>query len=270
MSLNVDTSFMTLFPRQVKHAFQQTQAKLRSCVDDMPVNGAQTLTVQNMDTAWMNSKSRDGDVTPINPSQSTTSVTPVDFYSPILVDRMDQLKTSVALQTELAKTTAMAAHRKIDQLITTAWDASAPTITTTAGGFTLEKVLEAVETLREQDADEDTLWGVLSPAAHTQAILDIPEFKSADYVQNNQATNMPKMFRWLGVNWLVHAHLPVAAGVRSCFVGTKVATLMGVGQEIQTRVDWVPLKQSYLICTTLSMGVTVRDTLGIMEIPVTE
>ena len=97
-------------------------------------------------------------------------------------------------------------NRDIDQTILTEL-ATATQNTGAAAVADLDLVLKAKTILGNNDVPFDNnISAVVTPAFHAN-LMKINEFASADFVNNKPFTAEQQMFRWMGVNWIVHPNV---------------------------------------------------------------
>jgi hypothetical protein len=130
----------------------------------------------------------------------------------------------------MQETSMSVINRKIDSILLT--ELATATVTTGAAATASEAlVLKAKTTLQNADVPWDSnLFAIVSPAFEAY-LMQIDSFASADYVDSrpwvsaDMAWNdMPKMKRWLGVNWVSHPGVPGnGTNSETCFMFHKTA-----------------------------------------------
>lgn len=167
----------------------------------------------------------------------------------------------------MQQTTMGVINRKIDQDIIAelqngTQDAGA------AATMSLSLAMRALVILGNNDVPMDgNISALITPAAHAY-LMQTKEFASADYVNNKPFVNGMTMFRWAGVNWIVHPNLPgKGTAAEKCFMYHKNAIGHAVNAgEIQTAVGYDD-EQDYSYCrATVYMGSKVLQNSGIVVI----
>jgi hypothetical protein len=276
MSTSIDQAFITQFESEVHVAFQRMGSKLQGMVrSKSSVNGS-TVRFQKVGTGSASTKSRHGNVTPMNVDHSYVEATMEDWYAADYCDDLDEIKVNIQERQILAQAGASALGRKADDLILTQLDATTNT-DTEAGTDTLAtsshaKVLAVARYFGEQDVPEDgqRFWAISPDAWNT--LLSITAFASADYVGPGELPYKGGMMarQWLGFTWFVHSGLSKSGNIRKTFAWHKSAVGLGTGQEVNTRIDYVPEKASNLVNSKMSMGAKLIDAIGIYEVQVYE
>lgn len=98
-------------------------------------------------------------------------------------------------------------NRKSDQdIITELNTATQDTGAAVVGSLAL--AMRALTILGNNEVPMDgNISALITPAFHAY-LMQTKEFASADYVNNKPFTSGLQMFRWAGVNWIVHPNLP--------------------------------------------------------------
>lgn len=119
-------------------------------------------------------------------------------------------------------------NRKIDSdIITTLNTATVNTGAAVTGSVGL--ILRATTILGNSDVPWDgNIFGAITPAMYAY-LMQTKEFSSKEYIDSPRFVNnegawkdMPRMFRWLEVNWLVHPNLPgKGTNAEKCFIYHK-------------------------------------------------
>ena len=266
MSTNITANFIDQWGAEVKQAYQQKKAKLRDSIRSVSGVTGSTHKFHTMGTVSANTKTRDAEITPLNPAQAVKTATLADSYAGIYIDQLDMLKTNADFRREYVQASASALGRKTDEIIVAALDASNTDITTTTGAFTYARLLEALEVLNAGDVEAEDRSLVLSPAQVTEA-LNITELTSADYmaikgVMSGEVNNALG-FKWIMSNRLTTAGSPAA---QSCYAFGKSAVGLAIGQDVKTEINYVPNRASHFVNSFMSMGAVVVEPAGVVEI----
>lgn len=100
-------------------------------------------------------------------------------------------------------------NRKADDVVLAALATSTQYAGLTAGTLSVDKALFARTVVANSNAvmSPEDMTGLLTPAAEAY-LLQQKEITSVDYVDNKLLPNMPTMFKWAGIMWMVHTGLP--------------------------------------------------------------
>ncbi len=265
MANTIDTAFIKQFETEVHMAYQRMGSKLRNTVRTANVTGS-TVRFQKIGTAEATTKSRNGNVTPMELAHTNVEATMADFYAAEYIDKLDELKININERQAVAQSAAAALGRKTDSLLITAMDAGANStqIHDTSSAVEKADLLSVFETFGTANIPED---GQRYIAMHPKGFADlflITEFASSDFVgdQNLPFAGGMTMKEFLGFK--IFSTSAVAAGKSMCYHTTAVG--LGINSDVQTEVNYVAEKVSHLATSMMSMGAVVIDDNGIYEL----
>ena len=265
MANTIDTAFIKQFETEVHMAYQRMGSKLRNTVRTANVTGS-TVRFQKIGTAEATTKSRNGNVTPMELAHTNVEATMADFYAAEYIDKLDELKININERQAVAQSAAAALGRKTDSLLITAMDAGANStqIHDTSSAVQKADLLSVFETFGTANIPED---GQRYIAMHPKGFADlflITEFASSDFVgdQNLPFAGGMTMKEFLGFK--IFSTSAVAAGKSMCYHTTAVG--LGINSDVQTEVNYVAEKVSHLATSMMSMGAVVIDDNGIYEL----
>lgn len=267
MSMSISNSFIAQYVADVHEAYQQRGSKLRGTVRlKTGVQGA-TAVFQKNGKGAAGKKTRHGNVPLMNVAHSTVTATLEDWYGADYVDHLDELKTNTDERLVVANAGAYALGRKVDELIVGKLGQASNVVVEAGTGLTKAKVLEAFALLNGKDVPDDGNRFAVVGAHQWNELLDISEFKSADFAGDKYPWLKGTESRtWLGITWMFHTGLPLAAGTRKCFLYHRSALGLAEGQEVKVFTDWVPEKAAHLVDHLLSAGAVLIDDDGVVEI----
>jgi len=165
-------------------------------------------------------------------------------------------------------TTMAVVNRKIDSDIITALETGTQYAGVAAVTASLALVMKALGILGNADVPMDgNISCLVTPAFHAY-LMQTKEFGSVDYVHNKPFENMLTMYRWAGVNFIVHPNL-TGAGTSSetCLMYHKDAIGHGCDKEaVMTAVGYEDEQDySYARCSTY-MGSKLLQNTGVIQI----
>jgi predicted RNase H-related nuclease YkuK (DUF458 family) len=265
MANTIDQAFIKQFETEVHMAYQRMGSKLRNTIRSTNVTGS-TARFQKIGTGSASTKSRNGNVTPMELVHTNVEATMSDFYAAEYIDKLDELKTNINERQAVAQSAAAALGRKTDELIITAMDAGANSTQIHDTGSALEKadLLSLFETMGTADVPEDgQRYLAMSPAGYAD-LFAINEFASSDFVgpQNLPFAGGMTMKEFLGFK--IFSTSAVAGGKNFAYHTTAVG--IGVNSDVQTEVNYVAEKVSHLATSMMSMGAVAIDDNGIYEV----
>ena len=246
-------------------AYQRMGSKLRNTIRTTNVTGS-TARFQKIGAGTASTKSRNGNVTPMELAHTNVEASMSDFYASEYIDKLDELKININERQAVAQSAAAALGRKTDELIIAAMDAGANGTQIHDTGSALEKadLLLLFQTFGQADVPEDgQRYLAMSPAGFAD-LFAINEFASSDYVgpQNLPYAGGMTMKEFLGFK--IFSTSAVAGGKNFAYHMTAVG--LGVNADVQTEVNYVPEKVAHLATSMMSMGAIAIDSNGIYEV----
>ena len=266
MANTIDTAFIKQFESEVHIAYQRMGSKLRGTVRTAGNVAGSVVRFQKIGTGTASTKSRNGNITPMELTHTTVEATMTDHYAAEYIDKLDELKTNIDERQAVATSAAAALGRKTDELLYTAMDAGANSTQIHDTSSALEKadLLTLFETFGTANIPED---GNRYLAMHPKGYADlfaINEFASSDFVgeQNLPFAGGMTMKEFLGFK--IFSTSAITAGKNMAYHTSAVG--LGVNADVSTEVNYVPEKASHLATSMMSMGAVVIDDNGVYEV----
>jgi hypothetical protein len=271
MAITIDQSFITQFGDEVKHSYQSASRLLGAVRKREGVVGNSTR-FQKLGAVTAYTKTRNADLTVLEPAHTYTDVTLADSYATVLVDDLDLLKTNVDIKQEYTKTVSYAIGKKIDDVIITALTAGSVTATTNSGAMTVARWLEVKRAFDDGIVPADGRTIVFGGNA-MEDLLNTTGITSSDYNS---------------VKALVRGEIDTFLGFKVVEVPTSYLTLnttptpdtrvnlafhrdalgVAIGSNMKTFIEWSPDKHAWWIKGIVSLGASIVDTAGVIEFEV--
>ncbi len=266
MANTIDTAFIKQFETEVHMAYQRMGSKLRNTVRAAGNVRGSVVRFQKIGAGSANTKSRNGNVTPMELAHTNVEATMADYYAPEYIDKLDELKTNIDERQAVAQSAAAALGRKTDEILYTAMDAGANSTQIHDTGSALAKadLLTMFETFGSADIPEDgQRYLAMHPKGYADLFL-IEEFASSDYVgeQNLPFAGGMTMKEFLGFK--IFSTSAITAGKNMAYHSTSVG--LGINSDVQTEINYVPEKAAHLATSMMSMGAVVIDDNGVYEV----
>lgn len=275
MSKYLTNAAVTEFDNEVKHQYQQT-GKLRDCVTQRTGVTGEAYKFTRMAKGLANQKASQADVTPMDIQHSRQTATMENWNAPEYTDIFDQAEVNFDEKQELATTIAKALARRVDQIIIDSMTAvtfsATPTtidqgtsVAAAATGLTVAKLRAAASALSGLGVDESDRY-IAYTAADRDSLLGETEVTSSDYnvvktlVQGDIDTFLGFKFK------LVDDRTEGGLPTNVVYAWHKAAVGLAVGMDINTRIDWVAQKTSWLCNGMLKAGAVAREGNGIVQI----
>lgn len=281
MSKFLSNAAVTEFDSEVKHEYQGMQT-LRQCVSFRGGVTGEAYKFTRMGKGLANQKATQADVTPMDINHSRQTANLENWNAPEYTDIFDQAEVNFDERQELAKTIAMAMGRREDQLVIDAMNAVSFVASNDedpdtgflvdvsgSSNFSLDTIRSAVAHLDDIEAESEERYICLRAKA-LQKLLEDTEVTSSDYnvvkalVNGDLDSYMGLKFKKIGTR--AEGGLPGVAADRVAFVWQKAAVGLAVGIDMQTRIDWVAQKTSWLANGMFKAGAVAREPQGIVKI----
>tara|TARA_R100000030_G_scaffold21556_1_gene15506 strand:+ start:7378 stop:8187 length:810 start_codon:yes stop_codon:yes gene_type:complete len=265
MANTIDQAFIKQFETEVHMAYQRMGSKLRNTIRSTNVSGS-TARFQKIGTGTASTKSRNGNVTPMELAHTNVEVSMSDFYAAEYIDKLDELKTNINERSAVTQSAAAALGRKTDEIIVAAMDAGANStqIHDTNSALGKADLLTLFETFGAADIPEDgQRYLVMSPQGFAD-LYNITEFASSDFVgeQNLPFAGGITMKEFLGFK--IFSTNAVSGGKNFAYHTTAIG--IGINSDVQTEINYVAEKVSHLSTSMMSMGAVAIDDNGIYEV----
>lgn len=291
MSLSIDNSFVRQYERDVHDVFQMDGSILKKGVRMKTDVVGESTTFQKAGKGVATTKSRHGQITPMNQDHTAIVCTLSDFYAGDWVDRLDEAKINIDERGVIARGGARALGRKVDeQLFTVLGTTSQTTVTflLTSTPLIRNGITEVMENLIVNDAFElGQMYAVVSPHMWA-ALMTLDQFQNADYVrqEGQEFVKSPPvkgaMKSWLGVNWMVHSANPGVTTANSlCYMWNKEAVAYATGKHaanlagtmgketaIGADITWHGDRAAHFVNHAMSGGACLIDDAGVIEFDV--
>jgi len=265
MANTITNAFIKQFETEVHMAYQRMGSKLRNTIRSTNVSGS-TARFQKIGTGTASTKSRNGNVTPMELAHTNVEVSMADFYAAEYIDKLDELKTNINERSAVTQSAAAALGRKTDEIIVAAMDAGANSTQIHDTGSALGKadLLTVFETFGAADIPEDgQRYLVMSPKGFAD-LYNINEFASSDFVgdQNLPFAGGITMKEFLGFK--IFSTNAVSGGKNFAYHTTSIG--IGINSDVSTEINYVAEKVSHLSTSMMSMGAVAIDDNGIYEV----
>jgi hypothetical protein len=275
MSISLSNAFVTLFDAEVKQAYQG-MAKLVPAVRQRRGVEGSTVKFPKVGKGVATIRVPQTDVTPLNVSFSSVTLTLSDYNAAEYSDIFSQAKVNFDERQELVQVVAGAMGRRQDQMILDALAASSTSLTVSndIGGsdtnMNITKLREAKRLMDKNNVPPDGR-NIIIHANGLANLLSETSVTSSDFnsvkalVQGELNTFLGFTFHVLGDR--SEGGLAIDASLdRSCFAFHKDAVGYGEGIAMRTEINYIAEKTSWLVNEVFSAGAVAIDDEGIVKI----
>jgi len=287
MSSQITTSFVEQYSSNVAMLSQQMGSKLRGSVDVETVRGKNAFFDQVGVTAAQLRTSRHGDTPQIDTPHSRRRLSLADYEWADLVDDVDKVRMLVDPTSSYARAAAAAMNRAMDDVIITAFNASAntgvaggtstalPSTQKTAtsdqsDGLTIAKLLSAKKILDNNDVDPSLKRYVVCGPQQISDLLGTTQVTSSDY-NTVKALAEGSINSYLGFEFIMSTRLNKDATNttdRLVFAYTEDAIKLGIGKDISAKIsERADKSYSTQVYYAMSLGATRMEEEKVVQIP---
>jgi len=289
MSTEITTAFVKQFTNGITLLQQQMGSNLRQGVSvESNITGDRAFFDQVDATAMTQITTRHGDTDLTDTPHRRRMVTLAPFDVADLVDRADQIRTLNDPTNAYVRSFAAAAGRTIDDVINTAFQATAATGVDGSGsdafpaspantvvhggvGLTTAKVIAARQILEAYENMEDggdNQWYLVANAQGRADLLADAQFQDSDF-NAIKALVHGEVDTWLGFKFLKSERLTTDGTTTDLFAWRKASMKLAVGQEPRGFIDVLPGKRhSTQVRYEMDIGAVRMDQKGVVKIEI--
>ena len=287
MSSQITTSFVEQYSSNIAMLSQQMGSKLRSSVDVETVTGKNAFFDQVGVTAAQLRTSRHGDTPQIDTPHSRRRLSLADYEWADLVDDVDKVRMLVDPTSSYARAAAAAMNRAMDDVIITAFNASAstgvaggdstalPSTQKTAtsdqsDGLTITKLLAAKKILDNNDVDPSLRRYIVCGPQQISDLLGTTQVTSSDY-NSVRALATGAVNSFLGFEFIMSTRLNMDSSYttdRLVFAYTEDALKLGIGKDISAKIsERADKSYSTQVYYAMSLGAVRMEEKKVVQIP---
>ncbi len=284
MSKELSKTVATQFDSEVKQAYQDT-GRLRETVRVKRLTDAATHQFQVMGRGVASKRTPQSEITPMNVGHENVQVTVEDWQASEYTDIFDDAKTKVDERQELSFTIGKALSRREDQLIIDALENPNDSITQTVSddiggtdsGLNISKLRETKKIFDQNGINvQDSDISFLVNAAALQDLLSETELTSADY-NTVRSLVRGEIDTFMGFEFVLLGDRPDEGGLpspssnkRHLWAYDRQAVGLAESRMLETQVDWIANRSSWLAQGHLQANAVTIDEDGIVEITIDE
>jgi hypothetical protein len=278
MSKFLTQAAVTEFDNEVKHAYQG-MGKLRNTVTTRTGVVGEAYKFTRMGKGLANQKATQADVTPMDIEHSRQTANMENWNAPEYTDIFDQAEVNFDEKQELAKTIAKALSRREDQIIidsiTAITFSATPSdldeglaLTTATAGLSVKELRLASTGLTNRGVENSERTLALTAGA-LSSLLSEEQTTSSDY-NTVKALVQGEIDTFLGFKFCVieerdEGGLPALTN----YAYHKASVGYAVGLDMNTTIDWVAQKTSWLANGMLKAGAVAREAAGVVQLTTT-
>jgi hypothetical protein len=251
MAITISNVYVQTFENNVRQLAQQSEARLRMCVQERSVS-SEKHNWEKMGKNAAQAKTAARQATPENDSDWQRRVSIAETFDiGDTTEQEDPVQMLVDPNSNITVSIGMAMKRAQDDVIIAAATGTAlegDGTTNTAflstqivgdysGIFSYDGVTEVYEKFMENDIDPDTTKYMVVGPKQLRKMQQLTEYTSSDYVQVKALASSGFVKSWMGFDWIVSTRLTIpSADQVDCFAMTDRAMGLQMNRDITTRV----------------------------------
>ena len=264
-----DAAFQTQYRQEFIEGFEQRQSLLRNTVvteTEIKGNSAVFL-VADSGSATAVTRGLNGLIPGRADNLTQNTCTLTEWHDKPIRTSFNIFASQGDGRRIMQETSMAVVNRKIDSDILTQL-ATATQDTGAAAVGSLALVMHAVTILGNNSVPLDgNISGVITPAMYAY-LMQTKEFASVDYVNNKPFEGQLTMFRWAGVNWIVHPNLTgKGTAAEKCYIYHKSAIGHAVNTGGLSTTVGYDEEDDYSFCrTSVFMGSKLLQNSGVVVV----
>lgn len=277
MTSTVDAVLIKQYESEVHVAYQRMGSHFRNFVRRSMKTPGQDITFPKMGKVTaQRGRTRAGDLTPLNAPHDFVTCTIAESNAPIYIDKFDQLRTNVLLRENYVNLGAMAIGRDTDKYIVDTLDTvtGGDNVAVNLSDIASDDLINLVVALGAKDVPINAIsvtaavswkvWGKM---------LKMQEFANSQWIGPDQLPLKSPGIQakaWAGALWFPTSALTLTSNVRACYAWSHDAIGHGIGEDVNTEVNYIPIKRSFLTNSNMSQGAVLIDDIGVERLRVAE
>tara|TARA_R110002073_G_scaffold217537_1_gene377598 strand:- start:533 stop:1396 length:864 start_codon:yes stop_codon:yes gene_type:complete len=251
MSTSVTTAFVQQYSANVQMLSQQMGSRLRDAVRVENIVGKNAFFDQVGSATAQLRTSRHADTPQIDTPHARRRVSLADYEYADLIDDQDKVRMLIDPTSAYAMASAAAMGRAMDDVLITAALGTSYTgetgSTSTAfdsdnqiahgsADMSIAKLIEAKKILDLADVDPSIPRYIAVGPNQIEALLGTTSVTSSDF-NTVKALVQGDVDTFMGFKFIVTNRLSVASDIRSCFAWAEDGLALGIGKDINARID---------------------------------
>ena len=270
MSTSVNALFITQWEKETAMLFEQQESKLRNACRVVTGVGS-TFSFPTMEGATAQlDKARHADVTPANITSARTPVTISTIHASEYIDDMDMVRTNTDLKMDYTNRLLGAVNRAIDTKIINALSATSNTALSVSNTLNTAGLAKATKTMLGNNIEIDGNWNAVISSGGVEDILNDAKLTSRDYVSKEM---LESGFVKGVAGWnLIHSNLvdtDDSGTTYNNYFFHKDAVGLAIAKDVEMSVDWVPVKDAWLVKVKAAAGSVIIRPEGVQFAAIT-
>jgi Phage capsid protein len=205
-----ETAFQALYDSELIAGYERNQSVLRNTTTTRGIVKGNTFVFDVVDSGSATAVTRgvNGEIPGRANSQAQVTLQMAEWHDRAEMTGFNIFSSQGDQRAALQRTSMGVINRKVDDLIIAALGDGTQFAGATAATLDMSLAMRALVILGNGNVPTgNDVTGLISPAAWGY-LLQQKEVTSKDYIDTSMLVSAPKMFRWLGMEWIVHSGLP--------------------------------------------------------------
>ena len=274
MSRHISNVFQLAYDAEVKRAYGNKRS-LAGTTREKSVEDAKSVYFRKKGKGMATLHQPGADVRAMNVEYNQVLCNLSDWEAKDYVDKFDALKFNFSEAKELAEVASDALGLRMDQIVIDAlasgYDSVNMKVGATQTALTIATLLKAKTLLANNGVENRNLTFIHTPKM-LEDLLGTTQVTSSDYNSVKALVN-GELNTFLGMKFIMIAPrdeggLPTGSNTGDFigFIYHKDAVGFALGQNIETRMDYIPEKSAYLVGGDFSAGAVVIDDKGVVGV----
>ncbi len=229
-----ETAFQALYDSELIAGFERGGSALRNTCTTRGVVKGNTFIFDIVDSGSASAVTRgvNGEIPGRANNQTQVTLQMAEWHDRAEMTGFNIFSSQGEQRAALQSVSRGVINRKVDDLIISALSAATQFTSLSAVTLDVDNVMHALVILGNENVPLGSdIAGLITPAGWGY-LMQQKEVTSKDYVDTSMMVNAPLMFRWAGVQWMVHSGLPGnGTASETLFVYHKAA----IGSAMDTR-----------------------------------
>lgn len=266
-----ETAFQALYDSELIAGFERHQSVLRqTCTTrGMPKGNTFVFDVVDSGSASAVTRGVNGQIPERANNQTQYTLQMEEWHDLVSMTNFNIFSSQGDQRGAMQRTSMGVINRKIDDLIIAQLATGTQDISSSAVTLSVDAVMHALVILGNANVPlGNDITGLISPAGWGY-LMQVKEITSKDYVDTSMMVNAPLMFKWAGVQWIVHTGLPGAGtAAETLFVYHKSAIGHGMDTAgMKSPVGYEEKQDSSWARCSAYMGAKLLQNSGVVLIP---
>jgi hypothetical protein len=266
-----ETAFQALYDAELIAGYERNQSVLRKTCTTRGLVKGNTFVFDIVDSGSASAVTRgvNGEIPGRANNQTQVTLQMAEWHDRAEMTGFNIFSSQGDQRAALQRTSMGVINRKVDDLIIAELATGTQDISASAVTLSVDAIMHSLVILGNANVPlGNDITGLISPAGWGY-LMQQKEITSKDFVDTSMLVNAPLMFKWAGVQWVVHSGLPGnGTAAETLFVYHKSAIGSGMNTAgIQSPVGYDDKHDMSWARTSFYGGAKLLQNSGVVLIP---